>query len=85
MMPDGFARCGCGPAFKRRVGLGDGRVEWMWTCKHGSTQFDLPAEPGRMATCYVCKKEAPSHPQMAGITRTPTRATDTYYCGCRGF
>lgn len=47
---------------------------------------DAPAPlDGRNATCCYCKASKPSSPDLAFFESRPSRTTDDFYCGCRGW
>jgi hypothetical protein len=47
-----------------------------------TTQRDLD---GRTAQCPYCKRTQPSDTWLAFFEHRPTKDTDSYYCGCRGW
>lgn len=44
-----------------------------------------PVLDGRMAVCPYCKRERASDYGLPFFEHRPTRDTDSYYCGCRGW
>jgi hypothetical protein len=44
-----------------------------------------PDLEGRLMRCPYCKKERTSDPRAPYFEHRPDAATDSYYCGCRGW
>lgn len=44
-----------------------------------------PDLTGRTAKCAYCNSLEPSSMDLAFFEHTPQKATDGYYCGCRGW
>ena len=53
----------------------------------GATVVDdaPPRLEGRVAKCSDCGHERPSNTELAFFAHHPDRATDSFYCGCRGW
>lgn len=58
-------------------------------CVQIDPRAEQPVEPpdliGRVARCSYCKYEEPSALDLPFFEYRPNQATDTYYCGCRGW
>ena len=46
---------------------------------------EQPELTGREAECEYCHRKVPSNYDLAFFGSRPTKATDEFYCGCRGW
>jgi hypothetical protein len=49
------------------------------------TVIHSPNLKGRTAECSMCDRKEPSDMDLAFFEHRPSRPTDLYYCGCKGW